>query len=143
MKTVKSDGRYFDVLVNVKDTGNDNYVYDMTLKEADSLPSHKGLSDGNSSASFKHSISPLPEKVNRGISSLSQEELKSKQLDIILKNNPANNAFSTWIRDVSDIKTFEETLQDSDWDGWEEGGFDPDYTPDMVKQALESGNITV
>lgn len=89
------------------------------------------------------SISPLPENVNREISSLSQEELKSKQLDIILESNPANNTYSTWIRDVSDIKTFEETLQDSDWNGWEEGGFDPDYTPDMVKQALDSGNITV
>ncbi len=88
-------------------------------------------------------ISPPAENVNREISSLSQEELKSKQLDIIVESNPANNTYSTWIRDVSDIRTFEETLQDSDWYGWEEGGFDPDYTPDMVKQALDSGNITV
>jgi hypothetical protein len=51
IKTIKSDGQYFDVLINVKDTGNENYVYDITLKKATSLPSHNGLSDGNSAAS--------------------------------------------------------------------------------------------
>lgn len=33
-KTIKSDGRYYDVLINVKDTGKNQYVYDITLKEA-------------------------------------------------------------------------------------------------------------
>ena len=36
-KTIKCDGKYFDVLINVKDTGNGQYVYDITLKET-SLP---------------------------------------------------------------------------------------------------------
>lgn len=38
-KTIKSDGKYFDVLINVKDTGNEQYVYDITLKEAS--PPHR------------------------------------------------------------------------------------------------------
>lgn len=42
IKRIKCDGFYFDVLINVKDTGNENYVYDITLKEknkADPSPS--------------------------------------------------------------------------------------------------------
>lgn len=46
---IGADGNY-NVLINVKDTGRDNYVYDITLKEADSLPNHKGFYDGNSPA---------------------------------------------------------------------------------------------
>ena len=33
IKTVKSDGNYFDVLINIADKDNDQYVYDVTLKE--------------------------------------------------------------------------------------------------------------
>lgn len=50
-KTIKSDGRYYDVLINVKDTGNGKYVYDITLKEAASLPDSRGSYDGSSTAS--------------------------------------------------------------------------------------------
>lgn len=38
-KTIKSDGKYYDVLINVKDTGNEQYVYDITLKETS--PPHR------------------------------------------------------------------------------------------------------
>lgn len=41
--------------------------------------------------------------------------LKQKQLDIILKHNPVQDGYHTWIRTIEDIKTFEETLQDSDY----------------------------
>lgn len=41
-KTIKSDGKYYDVLINVKDTGNEQYVYDITLKEV-SLPHRTNL----------------------------------------------------------------------------------------------------
>ena len=66
--------------------------------------------------------------------------LKQKQLDIILESNPALNDFSTWIRNINDIKTFAETLQDEDW---LKGDFDPDYTRQMAEDALESGRIRV
>ena len=68
---------------------------------------------------------------------------KQMQLEEIKKNNPAEDDYHTWIRNIEDIKTFEETLQDSDWEGWEENGFDPDYTGDMAKEALSTGKITV
>lgn len=71
------------------------------------------------------------------------DRLKKHQLDVILKENPAEDDLHTWIRELEDIKTFKETLSDSDWAGWEKTGFDPDYTAKMVHEALQSGKITV
>lgn len=51
VKTIKSDGKYYDVLINVKDTGNEQYVYDITLNKADSLPNQLRSYTGSSSAS--------------------------------------------------------------------------------------------
>ena len=66
VKKVKSDGRYFDVLINVKDTGNNQYVYDITLKEAASLPDSQGSSDGSSTAS-DNSISQNMENASASV----------------------------------------------------------------------------
>ena len=33
VKTVKIDGQYYDVLINISDQGNDQYIYDITLRE--------------------------------------------------------------------------------------------------------------
>ena len=78
-------------------------------------------------------------------SSFSLQEHKQKQLDIILKNNPVNDDYHTWIRNIDDVKTFEETLQDDDYKEYYEEGedFDETYTADMAKEALESGKIEV
>ena len=66
---------------------------------------------------------------------------KERQMQIIQEGNPAPDEYHTWIRRVSDIKTFAETLADPDWsDG---GDFDPSYTWDMAQEALNSGEITV
>lgn len=69
--------------------------------------------------------------------------LKQQQLDIILNNNPSEDNYHTWIRNIDDIKTFEESLQDNDYAGWEIDGFIPDYDANIVKQALKTGKITV
>lgn len=74
-------------------------------------------------------------------SSFSMDEIKEKQLEIIKKVNPANDDYHTWIRNIDDIKTFEETLQDSDWQGYDE--FNPDYTLEMAQEAIKNGKITV
>ena len=62
-KTIKSDGVYYDVLINVKDTGNEQYVYDITLKEADLLSDQQRSYDDNSSAS-NDIIAPIPENAS-------------------------------------------------------------------------------
>lgn len=71
--------------------------------------------------------------------------MKQKQLEIIKNNNPAEDNYHTWIRSVDDIKTFEETLNDSDYKEYFETGedFDETYTAEMAKEALETGKITV
>lgn len=68
---------------------------------------------------------------------------KEKQFQIIQKINPAQDNIHTWIRSVSDIKTFSETLDDPDYEGWEENGFDPSYSANMAYEALKSNWIQV
>lgn len=72
-----------------------------------------------------------------------EEELKEKQYKIIESVNPAEDEYHTWIRNSEDIKTFEETLNDPDWIDYREEGFDPDYTGDMINDALKTGEIMV
>ncbi len=62
---------------------------------------------------------------------------KEEQLAVILKENPAEDDFHTWIRSIDDILTFEEVWQDAIYDLY------PDYTAEDVKKALDTGVITV
>ena len=67
--------------------------------------------------------------------------MKKKQLKIILENNPCNDDYHTWIRKLSDIKTFEETFLDDDYIGYD--NFMPDYHRSDAEEALRAGEITV
>lgn len=66
---------------------------------------------------------------------------KQKQLDIIKNNNPDNDDYHTWIRNVEDIKTLEETINDSDWIDYDE--YNPDLSKRDIENAIESGKITI
>lgn len=66
---------------------------------------------------------------------------KQQQLEIIQKHNPAPNDINTWIRDVNDIKTLRETLQDDDYVDYDE--YIPDWTKQMAEEAIKSGYVTV
>ena len=72
------------------------------------------------------------------------EMFKQAQFDIIQNNNPAddvNMPGHTWIRSVDDIKTFSEAVTE---DGYaSEEGVTPDFTADMVNDAIEKGTVTV
>lgn len=65
IKTIISDGRYFKVLINVADKGNNQYVYDVSLKEI-----KKGETSSSSNATFNQEVTPdnsisnLTENVN-------------------------------------------------------------------------------
>ncbi len=78
--------------------------------------------------------------VSKSRSSISNNH-KKKQLDIIKNNNPVNDDYHTWIRNVEDIKTLEETINDSDWSDYDE--FNPDLTRQDIENAIDSGKITV
>ncbi len=68
---------------------------------------------------------------------------KQQQLDIILKENPVDVNLSehTWIRNIEDIKAFEEALQE-DLDG-EIQSLTPDVSAEMVKKMIETGKAIV
>lgn len=66
---------------------------------------------------------------------------KQKQFEIINANNPFNLELGnhTWIKDVSDIKTYEEAWEDE----VEIYGITPDFSREDAIKALKSGFITV
>lgn len=84
------------------------------------------------SSSSENSITQTGQNVNT---------LKQRQLQVIQDSNAAPDPYHTWVRDESDILTFEEALNDPDWADYDE--FDPSYSADMARQALSSGEITV
>lgn len=85
-------------------------------------------------------LSPT-DNVSKPSISNSTEKVKQKQLKIILKNNPANSDYVTWIRSVDDIYTLQETLEMSDWAEYDE--YNPDYSKQDALDAIEKGKILV
>lgn len=68
-----------------------------------------------------------------------EKSLKSKQLEVINKNNAAPDDYHTWIRSEDDIKTFDEAF----FEEGEYSGFDPDFTENMAKESKKTGKVTV
>ena len=66
--------------------------------------------------------------------------MKDIQFEILQKYNPMHDDYHTGIREVGDIKTFQEALED---DGYEGGSLTPDVTEQMIQKALDTGKITV
>lgn len=65
--------------------------------------------------------------------------IKSRQLEIINRTNPAPNNYNTWVRSESDILTAEEAFRTA----FEDGEMYPDFTIEDMQQALDSGFLTV
>lgn len=82
-------------------------------------------------------------RVNEDLGELdnSSFSFKQKQLDIIKNNNPVNDDYHTWIRNVEDIKTLEETINDSDYIDYD--NYNPDLSRQDIENAIDSGKITV
>lgn len=95
------------------------------------------VEDGIPNKSYKNSN----EKITENLKFTESKNNKQKQLEIIQKHNPAPNDINTWIRDVNDIKTLGETLEDSDYADYEE--YNPDWTKTMAQEAINSGYVTV
>jgi hypothetical protein len=71
----------------------------------------------------------------------SNNSIKQKQLDIVKDSNPMQDDYHTGIRTIEDIKTLEETLNDSDYEGYDE--FNPDLTRQDIENAIKKGTIMV
>ena len=106
------------------------------------IPQSNNNVNSDTSSATKYSI-PInknnTQELNNG--SFSLEKYKQKQLDIIKNNNTVNDDYHTWIRNVEDIKTLEETINDSDWSDYDE--YNPDLSRQDIENAIDSGKITV
>lgn len=155
------DDKSFEGLINIAKSGNKKTLYDITnikrisqnrSASANAFSTSLANSSVNnvsqfnknvkSNTSTKYSMSNSENNtMNSNTNSFSLQHYKQKQLDIIQNNNPVNDDYHTWIRNTDDIKTFEEALQDDDWEGYDE--FTPDYTRNMANEAVDSGKIIV
>ena len=109
---------------------------------ANNIPQSGNNVNSNTSSATKYSI-PINKNNTQKLdnSSFSLEKYKQKQLDIIKNNNPVNDDYHTWIRNVEDIKTLEETINDSDWSDYDE--YNPDLSRQDIENAIDSGKIMV
>ena len=77
------------------------------------IPQSDNNVNSNTSSTTKYSI-PTNKNNTQKLDN-SSFSFKQKQLDIIKNNNPVNDDYHTWIRNVEDIKTLEEAINDNDW----------------------------
>lgn len=102
-KTIQSDGHLYDVLVNVADKGNNQYVYDVTLRERKnnrppSSSNEATLSLGESVTT--DSISNSSENVNGKFSLKGSSDALQAQLDEAVKKYGAIPAGENPARDI-------------------------------------------
>ena len=118
----------------------------LTLKQFCTL---SGLSMKNALQSilqyhFDNIIATMPKLEVKDILSYVEPRHKEWQLDIIQKTNPAPETPYAWIRDIQDIHTFAETLEDTDiCSRWETDGIASDFSTKDIKNALGTGRIKI
>ena len=91
-----------------------------------------------------------PEGVDRSVREGNKDDRKSgkeRQFDIITKTNPMLDDYHTGIREVDDIKTFGEAIDEARKEaekyGDETWSAYPDITNDLLNEAERSGEITI
>lgn len=129
-------GKEYVATITISNQANSNYLYSIFSKEkegAGRTVSDIGPRDNPKAPSYLN------------YTNFSEKNNKAKQLEIIQNNNPDLDDYHTWIRSVEDIKTFQETLNDSDYKEYFDSGedFDESYTNEMAREALEKGSIRV
>lgn len=126
------NGKNFEAVVNIGiDSNNNKHFYEVN--------NIKKRTDGISETSLNSPTSSITNNIPQNEKYVNN--FKEKQLEIIQNNNPVEDDYHTWIRNVEDIKTLSETLEDSDWSDYDE--FNPDLTRADIDKALETGKITV
>ena len=133
IRQAKNEGR--DGVVFSLNTGNDIvddvfYVV-FSPEQIKSATDNVGTFD-RANPDIRYSLTPETKADNH--------PLKEAQLRVIQQSNPADDTYHTWIRDVEDIHTLDEVLEDPEWDYDE---FDPDYTRAMAEDAIQTGEIRV
>lgn len=161
---VRIDDTIFRYIVRVGKAKNDNIFYDVSLENLGTEKGTSGVPSTQSTSLLKKQVpltannisqSKTNVKLDTSSTKYSMQEninntqeldnssfsLKQKQLEIIQNNNPVQDDYHTWIRNINDIKTLEETLNDRDWSDYDE--FNPDLTRNDIQNAINKGKITV
>lgn len=83
---------------------------------------------------------PQPENENSVTREVTREKThQEKQLDVINQSNPMMDDIHTGVRDINDIKTLDQVINDPS----EEFSGAPDFTKDMAEKAVNDSSITV
>lgn len=125
VKTIKSDGNYFDVLINVKDTGDEHYVYDISLREnkkkrnnsADAMKRFRVQSDPHEETITKHS-SDVNEKQNQTLKDHleGKEEVEESKSLIAVHNLKADKLLKVLSYDGIPMPSIAVTKADYGWE---------------------------
>lgn len=142
------DGIYYKITMSVGKNGDIGTIYNVGQLTQRKKPQINGSSVKNNGAveTFSNRNLPLKYKnvnkeVNKTSFSLSENDVKQKQLDIILEKNPMLNEYHQGIRTIEDIKTWDEVLElDDDSEGQFAWG---DYTREDAEIALKNNEITI
>ena len=100
---------------------------------------------------FDNIFATLQEQVEKdgSVTLFRAEEVgrKQAQLDVINETNPMTDGYHVGIRNVEDIKTFDEVMEEarreSEKGGWSELASYPDISNDMLEDALETRRIVI
>ena len=153
--TIQGENYLAGVVLTRSQKENSFYLHEVLLTEKGTTPFKTGgRKSGNPGGDVPSVLSLLRQvqdvKNNRSTDDImpkldslkvgDAESVKARQFQIIQENNPAGDDYHTWIRSAEEIKTFEETLRDPDWDYDE---FDPDYSRKDAEKAVRTGEITV
>ena len=153
--TIQGENYLAGVVLTRSQKENSFYLHEVLLTEKGTTPFKTGgRKSGNPGGDVPSVLSLLRQvqdvKNNRSTDDImpkldslkvgDAESVKARQFQIIQENNPAGDDYHTWIRSAEEIKTFEETLRDPDWDYDE---FDPDYSRKDAEKAVQTGEITV
>ncbi len=85
--------------------------------------------------SSMNSISKTNENVNRN------SERKEQQFAIIRLSNPSPDEYHTWIRSAEEIKTFQETLTDPEWEGYDGITSEKIASIEAIPTVLNQGKV--
>ena len=120
--------------------------FEQNIKNRATTTYNDGISEINTKGTYKRSGSDSSSSTN--IENIESQEgsfnlpenYKQQQLDIINKENPMTDDYHTGIRDVKDIQTYQEAVNNDDS---LDTGITPDFTGKDIQKALDTGKITV
>ena len=105
----------------IKELGNDigNYIVNNATNKPQNIEINKTINN------------------NENVENNSPKSFKEQQLDIIKETNPMEDEYHVGIRNVNDIKTFEEAINDNESFAW------GDYTKEDAIRDLNKGSVMV